>query len=217
MFRTNALLVGTILLIGIPAAWAGDVAPVEIPTQLPNPFKPKEATKVVPITEDLKSLEIAFYGEANEDKPEDIRLSGLERTVFGVSGPYEKQALSTRTENLKKILGYMNDGRKWYADQKWQEAKSNFEEALRLSSKEWKSLVKAEIYYRIGMCEYEMSGIKGPKNPAVKTSGALLRSSRDNLGKAQEYYKSFKQFDTAQKIAAFLDSYKDKAATYFLY
>ena len=87
---------------------------------------------------------------------------------------------------------------------------------MKLLGKDWKSLVKAEVYYRIGMCDYELSNIR-QSAPGVKISGALLRSSKENLVKAQDYYKTFGQAETAQKISSFVDTFRDKAAKYFLY
>jgi tetratricopeptide (TPR) repeat protein len=197
---------------------AEDAALPEIPQHLPNPFK-KAQVKPVSAGDDLKRLEEILYGEVNEGKTDESRLSALERTVFGSSSINLRQSLATRVTNLKNAVARVSMGRKLFAEKRFKEARDELSEAIKLLGKDWKSLVKAEVYYRLGMCEYELSNIsqlsRGDKS--AKANGALIRSSRDNLMKSQDYYRSLGQAETAQKIGRFADSFKEQAATYFLY
>jgi hypothetical protein len=199
-----------------PEACGEDLIP-EIPSHLPNPYKKKTTYTPVDVTKDLKLLEGILYGEVNEGNTEDGRLAALERTVFGAT--YSKNSIKTRLEGLARVVNHIVAGRKFYDAKQFQDAKTEFDETLRLIGGTYKSTAKAEIYYRLGMCNYELSNIRtaGPQNPSVRLNGVMLRAAKENLTKAQEYYKSLGEPETSQKITAFIDTFRDKASMSFLY
>lgn len=209
-----ATLVFVILFSGARAQ-AQDFRLPEIPAFAPNPYK-KPVVAPVNIKDNIKLLEQTLYGSTNDDKPEDLRIPALERTVFGVAYPNAKLSLATRTAGLEKVVDRLLAGRKFFDEKKWTEAKAELNEVLKLLGKDYKSLVRAEAHYRIGMCDYELSNV-GAQKPGVKVNGVMIRTSRENLSKAQDYYKSLGQVDTAQKITAFMDSFKDQSEKSFLY
>ncbi len=188
-----------------------------VPTRLPNPLKPEEKGKI-DIRAHLREFEKILYGGSNDDKEDDLRLLALERTVFG--SLHVRMSTTMRTAGLKRVVDKVSLGRTFFDEKKWFEAKAELQEALRLVGRDFKSTLKAELFYRIGMCDYELSNIRQSSNlpkSNVKVNGQLLRSAKESLDKAADYYKSLGQDDTAQKIAAFIDTFRAKAATYFLY
>jgi len=203
------------------AAFAADTAsdPL-IPTVLPNPLK-KEPVTPINYAEHLGKMEQLLYGEANEGKTDAGRMAALERTVFGASSgnPKLKLTMKTRLEGLARVVTNLMESRRLCETKNWTAAKPALEETIRLMGKDYKSTAKAEAYYRLGMCDYELSNIAtaSPKDTTHKVNGALVRSAKDNLTKAQDYYKSLGQEETSQKIAAFIDTFRDKAEMHFLF
>lgn len=211
---SKATFVILVLAFGA-SAHAEDSRLPEIPEFAPNPFK-KTVTAPVNLKDNIKLLEQTLYGSLNADKPDDLRIIGLERTVFGVSYPKAKLSLAARTAGLEKVVDRLLAGRKCFEEKRWTEAKTELNEVLKLLGSSYKSLVRAEVHYRIGMCDYELSNV-GQSTPGVKVNGLMIRTSRENLSKAQDYYKSLGDIDTAQKITAFMDSFKDQSEKSFLY
>lgn len=212
-----AVNLGITIALSVSApAFADDTVPT-IPSHLPNPYNKKSTLTVVDNTRDLKLLEQTLYGEANDGNTEDGRIAALERTVFGAT--YAKNSMKTRLEGLARVINHIIAGRQFFEARQWEPARLEFEECLKLIGKDYKSTAKAEIHYRLGMCDYELSNIRtsSSQNPQVKLNGAMIRAAKDNLIKAQEHYKTLGQADTAQQISTFIDSFKDKAATSFLY
>src|SRR5579885_1800736 len=101
----------------------------QVPDRLPNPFK-QTAAAPVSITEDLKAVEQILYGEANEDISEERRLAALERTVFGASYANAKLSLATRAAGLSNVAKHLAEGRKLFAERRWKEAKTEFDEVI---------------------------------------------------------------------------------------
>ena len=211
-----------LIMLAISPAFADDAVP-EIPAHLPNPYGKKETISPVDNTKDLKLLEQILYGEVNEGNTIDGRIAALERTVFGAT--YSKNSMKTRLQGLALVVNHILAGRRFYDSKNWDSARLEFEEALKSIGKDYKSSAKAELHYRLGMCNYELSNIrsvpeqssKGKPSEPVKLNGAMIRAAKENLTKAQEFYKALGQPDTAQQISTFIDSFKDKAATSFLY
>ncbi|MBX9671039.1 MAG: hypothetical protein K2X93_25830 [Candidatus Obscuribacterales bacterium] len=187
-----------------------------VPSRLPNPLRPEEKGKI-DIRAHLRDFEKILYAGSNDDKDDELRLIALERTVFGSLN--SRMSVTMRTAGLKRVIDRVSFGRKLFDEKRWTEAKAELQEALRLVGKDFKSTLKAELFYRIGMCDYELSNIAQSTLPRsyVKVNGQLLRSAKESLDKAHDYYKSLGQDDTAQKIATFIDTFRAKAATYFLY
>ncbi|MDZ4837475.1 MAG: hypothetical protein SGJ27_27125 [Candidatus Melainabacteria bacterium] len=209
--------IATSNLVFADEARAGDTNLPEIPSYAPNPFK-KAPTVAVNLADNIGALERTLYADVNENKPEDLRISALERTVFGTSYANAKLSLATRTVGLEKVVDRLLAGRKLFEEKRWTETIKESEEVLKLLGKDYKSLVRAEVHYRLGMCQYELSNIKrAATTPGVKLNGVMIRDSKDNLSKAQEYYKSLGQPDTAQKITAFMATFKDQSEKSFLY
>ncbi|MBX9693712.1 MAG: hypothetical protein K2Z81_15090 [Cyanobacteria bacterium] len=190
----------------------------EIPTRLPNPFNTRAtASKPVSITEDLRCFEQTLYGESNDGKSDESRLGALEHTVYGAAKSDRRLTPKTRAEQLAEVVDFLAAGRKFYQEKDFQKARNEFQQVLKLCGKEWKSLIKAETFYRLGLCDYELSNIRNAGQPDARVNGALLRTSKENLTKACNTYKALGEPATAQEITTFIDSFKDKASTYFLY
>lgn len=216
MLKTRALILSIAFLLAATSAFA-DEAPPDVPTELPNPFRQAIRTPVS-ITDDLKVLEEAVYGESNEKKPEESRLGALERTIFGASYA-NKFSAKTRAQGLTNIVSHLLGSRNYFDKKQWKECKDECNEVLTLLGKEYKSLVRAEVHYRIGMCDYELSNVRYMDQPdsKVRPSGQLIKTSQENLTRAQEYYKSLGQPERAEEIAKFIQTFKEKSKTYFLY
>ncbi len=214
--RTAASTALALMVVFAASGRAEDSKLPDIPEFAPNPFK-KPATVPVKISDNIKELERTLYGSVNEDKPDDLRISALERTIFGTSYLNSKLSLVTRTAGLEKVVDALLEGRKQFEEKHWSESKTSLTEVLKLLGKDYKSLVRAEAHYRIGMCDYELSNIARAGTPGIKINGALIATCKDNLSKAQDYYKSLGQVETADKITKFMASFKDQAEKSFLY
>ncbi len=218
MIRLTLFLVILVLLLAGRAVQADQTEQPDIPTRLPNPFSSKQNfQKPVSITDDLRCFEQTLYSECNEGKSEEGRLGALEHTVYGAAKTGKRLSPKTRAEQLAQVIDYLAAGRKFYEEKEWQKARDEFHQVLKLCGKEWKSLIKAETFYRLGKCEYELSNIRHASDPKAKVDGMLLRASKENLTKACNTYKALGEPATAQEIATFLDTFRDKASTYFLY
>lgn len=212
-----------LVLLSPGSVQAQDATPADgsvIPKVMPNPFKHKTTEhKPLNYAEHLGKMEKLLYGELNADKSDEIRLSALERTTFGASSSNPKYQLSmkTRIEGLARVINALVDARSLYEEERYAEAKKAFEELIRLMGTDYKSTAKAECYYRLGMCDYQLSNVAANQAPAPKVDGPLLRSAKINLTKAQDYYNALGQEETAKKITAFIDTFREEAAKSFLY